>query len=279
MEDFFKPLYKAHRRADVDRLGPDVLDVRDPTVGLEVDGYHVKRVGAYWVIDELPGARIYPHFLSEKIQQNLITECVREYTRNPEHLTNLDAHYSLERPILFFDNSAPSPLPGKPGTLVRDKIRWITLGGQYDWTAKVYPSFEPGTKGCPVFPESAAGAIASSLGIRADASIVNFYQQGDILSPHQDIAELSKKDLVSMSLGCAALFYIGPERMGVPPLQLLLRSGDVVVMGGASRAAWHGVGRVFAGTCPRHLYELSLGEGFNEWMEARRVNINVRQMV
>ncbi|GMM51075.1 hypothetical protein DASB73_020330 [Starmerella bacillaris] len=283
MEDYFKPLYKTHRKLDINDIQDNVFDPRLIADEKEFQGFHLRyHDNQYWEIVELPGARIYPDTLSADQQKSLVSECIQEYLQSPEHLTNLDAHYALERPLRFFETDSPATVltaeNSSKSALMRNKIRWITLGGQYNWTEKVYPSFTPGEKGCPIFPDNEARAVANTFGINAEAAIVNFYTQGDILSPHQDVAELSKNDLISMSLGCSSIFYLGAERYGYQPLPIVLRSGDIIVMGGESRDAWHGVGRIFKETCPDYLQNLDLGDGFQSWMKDRRININLRQM-
>ena len=127
--------------------------------------------------------------------------------------------------------------------------------------------------------------------MRSDAAIVNVYSPGDVLGVHRDVSEESDVGLVSISLGCEAIFVVGlddlPENdadgagndyanaqinqidtdataatqtdrkgqnRGVSGVVALrLRSGDVVIMSGASRWAWHGVPAVLPGTCPPEL--------------------------
>lgn len=270
--DLFKPLYKSHRR-----IAPENLEVFDPHKSItEFGGYHLSNTDDGWACEELPGVKILVGKLSIADQKRMLRESLVDFLTNPEHLTNLDAHHKIERPIKMFTES-PSEIAANK--LVRDKLRWVTLGGQYNWTTKEYPSFEPGSAGCPLFPASKTADVAASLGMRPEAAIVNYYAEGDILSPHQDVAELSRENLVSISLGCTCIFYIGLERYGHEPLPVLLRSGDILVMGGDARFAFHGVGRVFAHTTPEPLLE---GEdtdaSFRDWMRDHRVNINVRQM-
>jgi alkylated DNA repair protein (DNA oxidative demethylase) len=54
--------------------------------------------------------------------------------------------------------------------------------------------------------------------------------------------------VLSVSLGDDALFRIGGPRRKDPTQSLKLRSGDVLVLGGASRRCFHGVDRIVAGT-------------------------------
>lgn len=76
---------------------------------------------------------------------------------NPLHQTNLHLHYHIPYPTCetssFFGYDDPEkvllrpkdPTTHKPLTVVqmmRRKLRWMTLGGQYDWTRKVYPEID-----------------------------------------------------------------------------------------------------------------------------------------
>lgn len=54
--------------------------------------------------------------------------------------------------------------------------------------------------------------------------------------------------VLSISLGDAALFRIGGTDRRAPTRSLWLHSGDVLVMGGAARLAWHGVDRIRHGS-------------------------------
>ena len=56
--------------------------------------------------------------------------------------------------------------------------------------------------------------------------------------------------VVSVSLGDEALFRMGDTTRGGKTESLWLRSGDVVVMGGAARLAYHGIDRIKFGTSP-----------------------------
>ena len=164
------------------------------------------------------------------------------------------------------------------------KLRWMTLGGQYDWTNKVYPEGPP-----PPFPTDMAKLIGSLFDMTPEAAIVNLYSPGDTLSLHRDVSEECDRPLASISLGCDGIFLLGLESEveGQKPrtATLRLRSGDAVVMTGDSRYAWHGVPKVIGNTCPEWMEDWPcVGEGaerFEEWrgwMKGKRINLNVRQM-
>lgn len=81
--------------------------------------------------------------------------------------------------------------------------------------------------------------------IRAEASIVNFYPESATMGGHLDDAELSVTNpIVSISLGCSAVFLLGGPTKAIEPVAFLLRSGDISVMAGESRMCVHGVPRI-----------------------------------
>jgi alkylated DNA repair protein (DNA oxidative demethylase) len=82
-----------------------------------------------------------------------------------------------------------------------------------------------------------------------EACLVNRYASGARMGLHQDRDEQEfAAPVVSVSLGDTCLFRIGGTRRGDPTRSLKLASGDVVVLGGESRLAFHGVDRVYPGT-------------------------------
>lgn len=246
---------------------------------------------------------------------------------NPDHRTNVHTHYRIpyelstpgtsdragpsveekakeiepsffncdpNRPDTF---SAISPEIHRPITVeqfLRRKLRWLTLGGQYDWTRKEYPQVQP-----PRFPEDIGDLIHAMFPLMCpEAAIVNVYSPGDTLALHRDVSENSDKGLVSISLGCDGIFIVGLE--GEPNaepqcLAIRLRSGDAVYMSEATRYAFHGVPQIIPSTCPDWLdawpaplnllevegdKRLISGkyEAWRGWLASKRINLNVRQM-
>lgn len=59
-----------------------------------------------------------------------------------------------------------------------------------------------------------------------------------------------RQPLVSVSIGCAAVFLMGGPTKGTPPSALLLRSGDAVVLSGPARLCYHGLPRVLTDQPP-----------------------------
>lgn len=243
---------------------------------------------------------IFPALLPLGIQRTLLDSMIHRDLSNPVHQTNLHFHHVLPYQALqhttqkfctgtsFFDLrpeqvlDPKDPTTHKPITveqMLRRKLRWVTLGGQYDWTRKIYPDETP-----PEFPEEIAKILEGYFpDIDAQAAIVNFYTPGDTLSMHRDISEECDRGLISISIGCDGLFMVADED-GSQCAVLRLRSGDAVLMSGESRFAWHGVPKVMAVTCPTSLENWPHGPDndrflpWKGWLTSKRINLNVRQM-
>ncbi|KAH0551122.1 hypothetical protein GP486_007535 [Trichoglossum hirsutum] len=294
---------------------------------------------------KLPGLHMLPSLLPPNTQLALLSRLLHRDLSNPKHKTNIHAHHQVvycqaappspaseaqdeppRRNITSFFNRPPSSsevFPPKDSTthkplrvsqFLQSKLRWMTLGGQYDWTMKEYPPEPP-----PPFPVDIANLLHSLFpDMKAQAAIVNLYSPGDTLSVHRDVSEECDRGLVSISLGCDCIFIVGLEEekggqldsgetgrrprseagsnslLGegtderVDMLAIRLRSGDAVYMSGRSRFAWHGVPKIIPATCPGWMQEWPAQpqaedgaggvEAWRGWMASKRVNVNVRQM-
>ena len=82
-----------------------------------------------------------------------------------------------------------------------------------------------------------------------EACLVNFYGPAAKLGLHQDADEAATDaPVVSLSLGDDCRFRLGGSTRTAPTRALRLSSGDLVVLGGPSRLAFHGVDRIYPGT-------------------------------
>lgn len=82
-----------------------------------------------------------------------------------------------------------------------------------------------------------------------EACLVNLYRTGARMGLHQDRDEADlTAPVLSVSLGDDALFRLGGRTRKDPSRQMLLRSGDVVVLGGAARLCFHGIDRILPGS-------------------------------
>lgn len=94
----------------------------------------------------------------------------------------------------------------------------------------------------------AAAAEAGFPGFAPDACLINHYEPGARMGLHQDRDEADRSaPIVSVSLGLPATFLFGGLQRTDPVTKIALHHGDVVVWGGASRLAYHGVAPLKAG--------------------------------
>jgi alkylated DNA repair protein (DNA oxidative demethylase) len=196
-----------------------------------------------------PGFRHLPGFLDRAAQQALL-EAVRAVVRD-----------------------APLYVPTMPKTGKPMSVR-MTNCGTLGWVT----DRERGYRYQPTHPQTGAPwppipallldvwRDVAAYPLPPEACLVNFYAADAKMGMHQDRDE---KDLsapvVSVSLGDDCLFRIGGTSRQDKTASLRLSSGDVVVLGGASRLAFHGVDRIHPGTST-----LLKGEG--------RINLTLRRV-
>jgi alkylated DNA repair protein (DNA oxidative demethylase) len=82
-----------------------------------------------------------------------------------------------------------------------------------------------------------------------EACLVNFYEPDARMGLHQDRDEAEfDAPVLSVSLGDTCLFRVGGRDRRDPTRSVRLGSGDVVLLGGEARLAFHGVDRIYPGT-------------------------------
>lgn len=84
----------------------------------------------------------------------------------------------------------------------------------------------------------------------AQCCLLNFYrEEGARMGLHQDRDEdVFDAAVISVSLGNTAVFRIGGTTRRGPTSSLKLYSGDVIMLTGAARLAFHGIDRVLGGS-------------------------------
>jgi len=143
---------------------------------------------------------------------------------------------------------------------------WVTDRRGYRYDAIDPESRRPWPVMPAAFDELArrAATAAGFAGLAPDACLINRYEPGARLSLHQDKNERDfGAPIVSVSLGLPATFLFGGLKRSDPPRRVALRHGDVVVWGGPSRLAHHGI--------------LPLAEGEHPVLGRRRINLTFRQ--
>ena len=82
-----------------------------------------------------------------------------------------------------------------------------------------------------------------------EACLVNYYAGAAKMGLHQDKDEEDfGAPVLSVSLGDTGIFRVGGKSRKDPTRRFELKSGDVVVLGGEDRLAYHGIDRILPGT-------------------------------
>ncbi len=89
----------------------------------------------------------------------------------------------------------------------------------------------------------------TNLERQPDCCLINYYGEGARMGLHQDNDEGDfSYPVLSVSLGDDGLFRMGGTERGGKTQSVWLSSGDVMVMGGEARLAYHGVDRIRFGS-------------------------------
>lgn len=226
---------------------------------------------------------------------------------NPLHKTNLQVDYQIPYPpqsASFFTypphskNEVYTPLnPHSNHKLLNTtqflakKLRWLTVGEQYDWTSRSYPPESP-----TPFPPDIASLVTTLFcsAFKPESGVVLLYGTKDFMPVHRDVSEHCQRGLASFTLGCDGLFIISREKEGADQSDenremmtevLRVKSGDCIWMGGETRWCWHAMPKIMGNTCPEWLYSWPAEKGgrkeYEKWkgfMKDKRLNISCRQV-
>jgi alkylated DNA repair protein (DNA oxidative demethylase) len=200
------------------------------------------------------GFRVLPGYLDRGAQERLVFELRRAAT--------------LVAP--FFRPTMPGT--GKPFSVVMTNLGplgWVSdKDGGYRYQATHPDSGKP----WPIIPMVVLDVWRAVSGYPHDpeACLVNRYEPTARMGLHQDKDEQDfDAPVVSISLGDTCLFRVGGAQRADPTQSLKLESGDVVVLGGQSRLAFHGVDRIYPGTSTL----------LNDWLpDGGRINLTLRRV-
>jgi alkylated DNA repair protein alkB family protein 1 len=288
--------------------------------------------GPIFGIRNVPGFLFAPQALGKDLQTELAYRSVTEYCEGP-HRTNLDPSHSndsIPEPevsktmwdLWKDDHRQPEESKkekkqktmhsGKPRHRSFQKLSWSTMGFHYDWTERSYNKNLKSDMPCLVkdlsnlFARTSLVADgASNRSFAPTASIVNFYSTKSIMGGHRDDLELAlDKPIVSISIGLPAIFLLGGKtKEDEPVLPIVIRSGDVLCMGGNCRLNYHGMARLLPlqvdlalpddALCPLEHDQVTLAtlgvhsssalskqdsDCLDRFLVDHRLNINVRQV-
>lgn len=125
------------------------------------------------------------------------------------------------------------------------------LGWYADRTGYRYIPRHPEGMAWPPIPDEALAVWHRVTGLAAapDSCLVNYYDGDARMGMHQDRDEADLSwPVVSISLGDEALFRVGGTSRGGRTRSVWLQSGDVAVLAGPARLAYHGIDRLRPGS-------------------------------
>lgn len=181
---------------------------------------------------DLEGFRLWPGLLDQAAQEAL-----------------RDAVFARLRAGPFF-------IPRMPKSGLPMRVR-MTNFGPLGWVSDKqrgyrYQDTHPETgRPWPDMPVQALALWDQLTGYPAppEACLVNYYEDKARMGLHVDSDEAAwDAPVLSISLGDTALFRIGGILRADPTRSVRLASGDVCMLGGPSRRAFHGVDRILPGT-------------------------------
>jgi alkylated DNA repair protein alkB family protein 1 len=281
----------------------------------EFNGRRISPVHKEKILMIMPGLKLFPSLLPPECQSILLDRLLHRDLSNPLHTTNIHQDYDIPFPPPAEAEGVPQPsffgypqsrrgqvfAPLNPNSnskplntaqFLQKKLRWLTLGTQYNWNTRAYSSSSP-----TPFPSDIAALVTSlfASSFRPESGVVLLYSPKDYMPVHRDVSEECERGLASFSLGCDGLFIIardkhpgvdeGNEDREQEMVVIRVRSGDVVQMSRETRWAWHAMPKIMAGTCPPWLEEWPVGNGkpreYETWrgyMRGKRLNISCRQV-
>ncbi len=224
--------------------------------------------------DRHPGFFVVRQGLDEALASSMAVQCLGDAVLRPPATTNFNKSHGLcmsglwdaaMEDLRLVEGTSTTGSPtmwardgtGKPASEFLASLRWASIGPCYDWTRRVYlkdQDYVPLPDDMKVFAEQIWALVGGHAGCsdapypeyRPNAALINYYREGDKLCGHVDDAETDQiQPLVSISLGCPAVFLMGGESKDVVPTPMILRHGDVAVLSGAARRAYHGLPRIF----------------------------------
>jgi alkylated DNA repair protein alkB family protein 1 len=152
------------------------------------------------------------------------------------------------------------------------KLSWTTVGYHYDWTRRLYHAdaysdvpaalqaigtlfartvggVEKESRALPPAATSHQNSTSKAPRFTVSAAIINYYTCKSVMGGHRDDLEYDDRaPIVSLSLGGRpCLFLVGSvdeQDDASPVVPLLLRPGDVLILSGPHRMAYHAMARL-----------------------------------
>jgi DNA oxidative demethylase len=179
----------------------------------------------------MTGLRLLPGYLDRDAQERLVAILREVFASVPVYVPRM-------------------PKTGKPMSVAMTNcgpLGWVTDDGGYRYQRTHPETGQP----WPSIPDCLLRIWqdVASYPHPPEACLVNVYGPSARMGLHQDRDEEDfSAPVLSVSLGDTGLFRVGGLKRNDPTRSMRLASGDVLVLGGESRLAFHGVDRILPGT-------------------------------
>lgn len=176
-------------------------------------------------------ARLLPGFLSPDEQRALLSDIQKVLAKAPPF-----------RPVM--------PKDGKPFSVQMSNcgpLGWVSDRAGYRYQKNHPVSGEA----WPAMPDQLLQLWQKVTGYphQPEACLINLYDEKAHMGLHRDGDEADRQaPVLSISLGDAALFRLGGLSRQGPTQSFKLHSGDILVLEGAARHAYHGIDKIYPGT-------------------------------
>ena len=233
---------------------PDYSDVIDFSNPSHNTSYNQKRIYLHHSLDHegrkvdvftLPdkeGFYFIPGALSTQKQAVWAHRSLSEYAQPPNY-----SNLGLLQSNIWLDHCASNQTDQSTNSSASSlaKLRWITLGYHYNWTTNIYESTADRISPFPEEIRDLCKLHASWCGDETfdpQAGIINYYHvNSSMMKAHQDESEFTfDEPILSYCIGNSCIFLLGDVSTDITPTAIFMRSGDLMVMGGASRVFYHG---------------------------------------
>jgi alkylated DNA repair protein (DNA oxidative demethylase) len=183
------------------------------------------------LLSDATGLRLYPGYLDRDEQIAMLTAIRNIFTTAPLYTPRM-------------------PRSGRPMSVRMSNcgpLGWISDEGGY----RYQPAHPETGRPWPQIPDALVEMWndVAKYPAAPEACLINFYGPNAKMGVHQDRDEADfDAPVVSLSLGDSCLFRIGGSKRDNPTRSFRLNSGDLLVLAGRARLAFHGVDRVYRGT-------------------------------
>jgi len=236
------------------------------------------------VIELESGMIICKNMLSRKLLDQLGEAALMDYPNKTDarnNVTNINRDFDSKLNDWLASGYATSPLSRHE----MKELRWTTLGRHHNWL-ETTPGGQDNAGKIPELLDDLGKTIAELLEMDTfytEASIINYYPANNsTIGIHRDDADYQVAPIMTISLGCPAVFQIGVGERGEKSLEIFLEDGDICILDAKDRSAFHAVPRILdfelAKSNSLHCDYNYSNQPLDSYLKQARINISLRQI-